>query len=248
MSIQGSAMMYVTGPSLRDELVHELRCARPAPSEPRSDRGPPPAPRGGPPFGVIREPEDGNVRVRLVHLVGSTRATSTMTRSAGRCSPSSSAGGSRRGARRAFLERTGRPQLSRIVATAGNVPPRNRSLEGLRGCADARRPAPHRCAGRGGSSGISARGHGGASASSLSSMSRDVLRHAERLPAMGGPLGHGSSKAACSRAPGTVGSTTSGRARTSSTARKPKPSRPSSRTARSRSSFETDAELERGLD
>jgi hypothetical protein len=69
--MQGSAMMYVTGPSLRDELVDELWGSfgqgRPDhdPVEPGCLRG---AETGR--VGVIREPQDGHVCVDLGHLVG----------------------------------------------------------------------------------------------------------------------------------------------------------------------------------
>ena len=142
---------------------------------------------------------------------------------------------------------------SRIVATGGSVPPRNRSMKGLgRFAHDVRRPAPYGCPRRGRAA-REARVVTAGERSSPSSTSRHVLRDTERLPAHGrARSGTATSRAACSRAPGTAGSTTSGRARTTSTMRSgSRRTRSSSRTARSRSSFETpgaDAELARGLE
>ncbi len=71
MSIQGSAMMYVTTPSLRDELLDQLRCPfgeRGAHDDP-VQAGCLSSPKTGG-IGVICEAEDGNLGIGLGHFVG----------------------------------------------------------------------------------------------------------------------------------------------------------------------------------
>ena len=201
MSMHGLGDDVGHAASLCNQLVDELR--RPLGERGAHDHLVQPGRLGRPEarrIRVIRVPEDGNVGiVSATSSAGPGRGRRSRG-PAGRCSRWSSAGGSRPRARRASLERTGRPQRAGSWPRAGAYQPASVAampvgqlhtvarVEDLPG-GSALWPRP-------------------ATRTSRSSTARRLLRNPGQVPRMGGPLGRGGWRTASSPAPGTAGNTT----------------------------------------